>query len=154
MELAQFGGLFAVYLISLCFILTLTYKEFRRVKFNFNVLFSLLYLLTFYFGFPLTCLLVFQFDVHMVEVDSLLNALLSSTCFYAIYYVCYKTRLVKASATPRPALFTMNRVETNLTWMMLALVAIATVGIFFYKTASCCLSWKNIARSFPVTFLV
>ena len=47
---AQFGGLFAVYLISLVFILFLTYKEFRRVRFNFNVLFSLLYLLTFYFG--------------------------------------------------------------------------------------------------------
>lgn len=133
MEPAQFGGLFVVYLISLGFILTLTYKEFRRVKFNFNVLFSLLYLLTFYFGFPLTCLLVFQFDVQVVEVDSLLNALLSSTCFYAVYYVCYKTRLVKPMAAPRPALFTMNRVETNLTWMLLALVAIATVGIFFLQ---------------------
>ena len=39
MEPAQFGGLFVVYLISLIFILTLTYKEFRKVRFNFNVLF-------------------------------------------------------------------------------------------------------------------
>ena len=130
---AQFGGLFAVYLISLVFILFLTYKEFRRVRFNFNVLFSLLYLLTFYFGFPLTCLLVFQFDVQVVEVDSLLNAMLSATCFYAIYYVCYKTRLLKPRATPRAPIFTMNRVETNLTWMLLALVAISTVGIFFLQ---------------------
>ena len=130
---AQFGGLFAVYLVSLVFILVLTYKEFRRVRFNFNVLFSLLYLLTFYFGFPLTCLLVFQFDVQVVEVDSLLNAMLSATCFYAIYYVCYKTRLLKPREVPRKPIFTMNRVETNLTWILLAMVAISTVGIFFLQ---------------------
>lgn len=40
MTLAQLGGLTVVYVLSLLFILTLTYKEFRRVRFNFNVLFS------------------------------------------------------------------------------------------------------------------
>jgi len=58
MTLSEFGGLFAVYLVSVIFILTLTYQEFRRVRFNFNVFFSVLYLLTFFFGFPLTCALV------------------------------------------------------------------------------------------------
>ena len=47
MTLGQFGGLFCVYLMAVIFILTLTYQEFRRVRFNFNVLFSMLYLLTF-----------------------------------------------------------------------------------------------------------
>lgn len=65
------------------FILTLTYQEFRRVKFNFNVLFSMLYLLTFYFGFPLTCMLVFQFGVAVVPVEYLLYAMLSATAFMA-----------------------------------------------------------------------
>lgn len=133
MTLAQFGGLFVVYLVSLTFILTLTYQEFRRVRFNFNVFFSLLYLLTFYFGFPLTCLLVFQFDVEVVPVEFLLYALLSATAFYAIYYVTYKTRLRKRRSQPRAALFTMNRVETHMTWVLLALVAIGTVGIFFMQ---------------------
>lgn len=58
MTLAQFGGLFIVYLVSVLFILTLAYQEFRRVRFNFNVFFTLLYLLTFYFGFPLTLSLI------------------------------------------------------------------------------------------------
>ncbi|MEQ4794681.1 WzyE family oligosaccharide polymerase, partial [Klebsiella variicola subsp. variicola] len=71
MTLAELGGLTLVYFISLSFILLLTYQEFRRVRFNFNVFFSMLYLLTFYFGFPLTCMLVFQFDVAVVPVDSL-----------------------------------------------------------------------------------
>lgn len=63
MTLAQFSDLLVVYLVSVLFILTLIYQEFRSICFNFNLFFSLLYLLTFYFGFPLTCLLVFQFDV-------------------------------------------------------------------------------------------
>ena len=90
-------------------------------------------MLTFYFGFPLTCLLVFQFDVEVVPVEFLLYALLSATAFYAIYYVTYKTRLRKRRTESRAALFTMNRVETHMTRVLLALVAIGTVGIFFMQ---------------------
>lgn len=50
MSLLEFGGLFVVWFISVMFIGVLTYQEFRRVRFNFNVFFSLLYLLTFFSG--------------------------------------------------------------------------------------------------------
>lgn len=63
MNLMQFSGLLVVWLLSTLFIATLTWFEFRRVRFNFNVFFSLLFLLTFFFGFPLTSVLVFRFDV-------------------------------------------------------------------------------------------
>ncbi|HAL7335053.1 TPA: hypothetical protein H7B69_002940, partial [Escherichia coli] len=53
MSLLQFSGLFVVWLLCTLFIATLTWFEFRRVRFNFNVFFSLLFLLTFFFGFPL-----------------------------------------------------------------------------------------------------
>ena len=62
MSLLQFSGLFVVWLLCTLFIATLTWFEFRRVRFNFNVFFSLLFLLTFFFGFPLTSVLVFRFD--------------------------------------------------------------------------------------------
>ena len=130
----QFTGLFVVWLLSSLFIGTLTWFEFRRVRFNFNVFFSLLFLLTFFFGFPLTCTLVFRFDVGVAPPDVLLQTLLASVCFYAVYYVSYKTRLRPASsASLRRPLFTMNRVETHMTWVLLALVAIGTVGIFFMQ---------------------
>ncbi|GBU11613.1 ECA polysaccharide chain elongation protein [Enterobacterales bacterium] len=148
MTLLQFGGLCVVYAFSLIFILTLTYKEFRRVRFNFNVFFSMLYLLTFYFGFPLTCLLVFRFDVQVVPVEYLLQAMLAATCFYGIYYVSYKTRLKKPSATPRAAVFTMNRVETHLTWILLALVAIVTVSIFFLHNGFLLFKLKSYSQIF------
>ncbi|KAE9797570.1 O-antigen assembly polymerase, partial [Escherichia coli] len=54
------------------------------------------------------------------------------TCFYAVYYVTYKTRLRAAKdTTPRRPLFTMNRVETHLTWVMLMTIALVSVAIFF-----------------------
>ncbi len=155
MTLAQLGGLTLVYFISLGFILLLTYQEFRRVRFNFNVFFSMLYLLTFYFGFPLTCLLVFfQFDVAVVPVDALLHALLAATSFYAIYYVTYKVRLRKASSEPSRPLFTMNRVETNLTWILLALIAIVTVGIFFLQNGFLLFKLKTYSKVFQAKYQV
>ena len=131
MTLMQFAGLLVVWLLSLGLILTLTWKEFRRVEFNFNVFFSLLFLLTFYFGFPLTCMLVFGFNVEVVPPEFLLEALLSATGFYAIYYVSYKTRLRPASSQPSRQFFTINRVEAHLTWGILAVIALGTVAVFF-----------------------
>ncbi|UYP73214.1 ECA oligosaccharide polymerase [Pantoea dispersa] len=131
MSLLQFSGLLVVYLFSLGFILTLTWREFKRVRFNFHMFFTLLFLLTFYFGFPLTSVLVFRFNVSVVPADYLLQALLAATSFYAIYYVSYKVRLRPAQAAPRKPWLTMNRVETHLTCLLLALVAVGTVTVFF-----------------------
>ena len=148
MTLSELGGLSLVYFISIIFIGLLTYQEFRRVRFNFNVLFSMLYLLTFYFGFPFTTALVFQFDVAVVPADSLLYGMLASTCFYAIYYVSYKTRLMKAPTQVRRPLFTMNRVETNLTCLLLMAVAIVTVGIFFMQNGFLLFKLKTYSQIF------
>ena len=131
MSLMQFSGLLVVYLFSLGFVLTLTWREFRRVRFNFHLFFSLLFLLTFYFGFPLTSVLVFRFDMAVVPAEYLLQALLAATAFYAIYYVSYKVRLKAATAPPGKPLFNLNRVETHLSWLLMALVALGTVTIFF-----------------------
>lgn len=131
MSLIQFSGLLVVYLFSLGFVLTLTWREFRRVRFNFHLFFSLLFLLTFYFGFPLTSVLVFRFDMAVVPPEYLLQALLSATAFYAIYYVFYKVRLKPATAPPGKPLFNLNRVEAHLSWLLMLLVALGTVTIFF-----------------------
>ncbi len=131
MNFMQFSGLLVVYLLSLGFILALTWREFRRVRFNFHLFFTLLFLLTFYFGFPLTCGLVFRFNVEVVSPEYLLQALLSATAFYAVYYVSYKVRLRFAAVPRARPWLEMNRVEAHLTCILLALVAISTVTVFF-----------------------
>ncbi|MDK7223218.1 ECA oligosaccharide polymerase, partial [Proteus mirabilis] len=74
--------------------------------------------------------------------------LLAATSFYAIYYVTYKVRLRKASSEPSRPLFTMNRVETNLTWILLALIAIVTVGIFFLQNGFLLFKLKTYSQIF------
>lgn len=128
----EFCGLFVIWLLATLFIGTLTWFEFRRVRFNFNVFFSLLFLLTFFFGFPLTSVLVFRFNVGVAPPDILMQTLLAAACFYGIYYVTYKTRLrTSSSLTPRRPLFTIDRVEAHLTWVILMVIALVSVGIFF-----------------------
>jgi len=131
MNLMQFSGLLVVYLLSLGFILILTWREFRRERFNFHLFFTLLFLLTFYFGFPLSCVLVFRFNVEVVPPEYLLQALLSATAFYAVYYVSYKVRLRPTTVPRARPWLQMNRVETHLTCVLLALVAVGTVTVFF-----------------------
>ncbi|SFN51403.1 antigen polymerase [Izhakiella capsodis] len=131
MTLPQFSGLLVIYLLSLGFILTLTWRDFRRVRFSFHIFFSLLFLLTFYLGFPLSSMLVFGFNVEIVPSAYLLEALLSATGFYAIYYVCYKTRLRPLRNGLRRSAFSINRVEYQLTIGLLMLIALGSVAVFF-----------------------
>ncbi len=127
----QFGGLISVYMMAVIFVFILIYQEARHTRCHFNLFFSLLYLFTFYFGFPLTCLLIFQFDVAAVPAEFLLYALLAATAFYAIYYVSYKTRL--GLPQRHAPFFTVNRLESHFTWLLLAVVSVGTLVIFFLQ---------------------
>lgn len=131
MTLTQFSGLLVVYFLSLILILALAYREFRRVRFNFNIFFSVLYLLTFYLGFPFTCLLVFRYSVEMLPVENLLESLFAATAFYGIYYVSYKTRLLARPICFWPPWFSINRIEIYLLWLLLTLIAVVSIIIFF-----------------------
>ncbi|MGC6745947.1 WzyE family oligosaccharide polymerase [Escherichia coli] len=91
MSLLQFSGLFVVWLLCTLFIATLTGLSFAVCVFNFNVFFFIaVFAHLFFFGFPLTSVLVFRFDVGVAPPEILLQALLSAGCFYAVYYVTYK----------------------------------------------------------------
>lgn len=131
MTLIQFGGLLAIYLLSLALVMSLTYREFRRVRFNFNVIFSVLYLLTFYLGFPFTCLLVFRYGIEVVPVYNLLEALLAASTFYGIYYISYKIRLFTRSHGLRAPWFSINYAEIHLLWLLLAISAMVMMIVFF-----------------------
>lgn len=131
MNLEQFVGLLVVYLVSLLFVMMLTYQEFCKIRFNFNVFFSLLYLLTFYLGFPFTCLLIFYYSVEVVMVENLLAAMIAATAFYGIYYVSYKSRLFHRPCSTRRLWISINRTEFHLLWLLLTLIAVGTTMVFF-----------------------
>ena len=91
---------------------------------------------------------MFQFDVQVVPPSALLQALLASVSFYAIYYVAYKTRLRRPDAvysgTP---LFSMNKTETR-SRLLLAAIAVATAGIFFMENGLLLFKLKTYSQIF------
>ncbi|MGP1931728.1 MAG: WzyE family oligosaccharide polymerase, partial [Arsenophonus sp. ET-DL12-MAG3] len=133
MTLIEFGSLSIIYFISLILIFILIYYEYRQIRFNFNIFFSLLYLLIFYLGFPLTGLLIFKFNIKVVPLNSLLYELILSIGFYIIYYIAYKISLINIVKQSKKSLFTMNGVETRLTCFLLMFIAISNVCIFLLQ---------------------
>ena len=75
MTLMQFSGLLVVWLLSTLFIATATGLSSVGYALT-STFFSLLFLLTFFFGFPLTSILVFRFDVSVAPPEILLQTLL------------------------------------------------------------------------------
>jgi antigen polymerase len=131
-SLIDFCGLFLLWILSISFIGSLTYRDFRINRFNFHIYFSFVYLLTFLLGFPFTIALVFRFGAPVAPVNIILQFFLAINCFYAIYYLTYKQQFYPGRLFRAPRLtFSMNRIETQLMWVMLASVAFVCVGIFF-----------------------
>jgi antigen polymerase len=131
-SLIDFCGLLLLWILSISFIGSLTYRDFRINRFNFHIYFSFVYLLTFLLGFPFTFALVFGFGATVAPVHTILQSFLAVNCFYAIYYLVYKQQICPDRIFRKPGLtFSMNRIETQLMWIMLASVAFVCLGIFF-----------------------
>ncbi|MGM3173456.1 ECA oligosaccharide polymerase [Dickeya lacustris] len=131
MTKADFLGLLLVWLASSGMVAWRIWREYCRCRFTFNMVFSLLYWLTFFFGFPLTGVLVFRFSITTADPINLLLALLSAAGFYGLYDVCYHARLWPARAPVPRALAHVNRHELHLSAALLALVAFGTAAVFF-----------------------
>ncbi|WP_170982638.1 WzyE family oligosaccharide polymerase, partial [Escherichia coli] len=86
------------FLFCVCFFVWLSLLVFGVVCFIVIFFFFLLFFFPFFFGSPLTVVVVFGFEVGVAPPEILLQALLSAGCFYAVYYVTYKTRLRKRVA--------------------------------------------------------
>ncbi|AIN47090.1 ECA oligosaccharide polymerase [Candidatus Palibaumannia cicadellinicola] len=133
MTLYQFSGLLGFYLLSLLFILLFIYREFHLVRFNFNIVFSTLYLIIFYLGFPFTWVLVFCYGVKVMPVEYLLDALLASTVFYEIYYISYKISFFRPPSPKfvRLSWLSVNHTEIRLLYLLLLLISLGTLIVFF-----------------------
>jgi enterobacterial common antigen polymerase len=108
-------------------------NDFRVARFNFHLFFSLLFLITFFLGFPLSLWLVIQFSAPIVDPFFQQQALLLAAIFYGVYYLSYKTRLASRPAIAMPAFWRITRVEAMLFAAILALLAIITLAVFYGK---------------------
>ncbi|MFC0180078.1 ECA oligosaccharide polymerase [Thorsellia kenyensis] len=136
MTLVEFSLLLIIYLLSVGFVGGMTIIAYRRDKFNFHILFSLLFLLTFYFGFPFTSILVFNYQVQVESISSLCFTLLSATAFYGLYSLIYHVRLIPQTgnfSSKSHQWLSFTKIEAYLTITFLLLIALGTLGVFYVQ---------------------
>ncbi|MGV6988961.1 ECA oligosaccharide polymerase [Testudinibacter sp. P80/BLE/0925] len=139
LSLTQLSALVLLYTFSLVLIGYLAYQAFKKVRFSFHLLFTLVYLLTFYLGFPFSMILAFGFNVQTLPFEILFISLFSALAFYILYYVCYQVRLLPKTMALKPhsARTVVQTARQNsagegiITALLLMLVALITIGLFF-----------------------
>ncbi|MGR3807943.1 ECA oligosaccharide polymerase [Pasteurella testudinis] len=136
LTLPQLSALVLLYTFSVVLISYLAYQSFKKVRFSFHLLFTLVYLLTFYLGFPFSMILAFNFNVQLLPFEILFIAQFSALVFYLLYYVSYQVRLTpNRTGKSQTALCADARQssasEAVLSGVMLLLVALVTIGLFF-----------------------
>ncbi|MBV7388925.1 ECA oligosaccharide polymerase [Pasteurellaceae bacterium TAE3-ERU1] len=133
-NLALFA-LLALYLSSITLIGFLTYRHYLAVRFNFFLLFSVIYLITFFLGLPFSLALAFNFDFKLLDADILLASQFAALAFYLIFYAAYSVRLTPRQTALYPAAQASARDNSasiaRITGVILLLVGLGTVALFF-----------------------
>ncbi|WP_279716336.1 ECA oligosaccharide polymerase [Chelonobacter oris] len=138
--LTQLSALVLLYTFSLVLIGYLAYQSFKKVRFSFHLLFTLVYLLTFYLGFPFSMILAFGFNVQAPPFEILFITLFSALAFYVLYYVSYQVRLLPKRSNYRETFKPLSSWQTArlksasegvISALILLLVALTTIALFF-----------------------
>lgn len=120
----------AVYASSLTLVIALFRRGIATWGLNFHALFTLVYLLVFYAGFPLSCLLQFCFDTPVPPPRYQIYALLVATAFYVLYALVYRWRSLKQDR--RRVTLVLTAEEARLTGLLLALLSLIGLGVFLF----------------------
>ncbi|MCK3658856.1 enterobacterial common antigen polymerase [Pasteurellaceae bacterium Pebbles2] len=90
LEFYELTILSIVYILSLLIIFTLMWREFKKHRFSFYLLFSLVYVLVFYLGFPFSMGLMYKYHIQLQSFSILFLTQLTSIGFYLIYHFFYQ----------------------------------------------------------------
>lgn len=122
------------YLFSVGVILTLIYSSYQKQSFSFHLLFSLIYFITFYLGYPLSTILSLGFDVTLQDTQIQFITLFSALAGYLFYYFVYWWGNEKSQFLEKKFIATdpFANLEAKVTACLLFGIALATVGAFLY----------------------
>ncbi|WGE90818.1 ECA oligosaccharide polymerase [Actinobacillus genomosp. 1] len=121
------------YLLSVWLIAIYIYSDYQKQAFSFHLLFSLIYLVIFYLGFPFSMAMALGFDSPLVEPDILFITLFAMLAGYLIYWISYRffagtIRRQKQQAVQNRQNFA--KLSANLTACFLLCVAIGSLVWF------------------------
>lgn len=125
-------GLTLFYLLAISVIGSLIWQSYRQRAFSLHLLFSLVYLVTFFLGYPLSLALSLGFNVALHSRQTLFTALFAALIGYLIYYGSYRLMSAGTNRITLPTLSPLVKSQAKVTANLLMLVAVGTVGYFLY----------------------
>lgn len=120
------------YFLSVGGILALIYQEYRQNRFSFHLLFSLIYFIIFYAGFPFSLIMKFGFDYQLPEILTQWKVFTASGISYLIYYFCYMFSYAYEKRATNVKVNNLARFQAKTTACILILLATLTLVCFLY----------------------
>ncbi|MDO9747659.1 ECA oligosaccharide polymerase [Glaesserella parasuis] len=121
------AGLILFYVIAISVLVWIIQRDYRQQGFSFHLLFSGIYLITFFGGFPFSMTMAELFEYRLPAVSMLWNILAIALGSYLIYYVSY-LYIGRNKQIPRYAVEVKSL--ANLTAWILMTIAILSLLVF------------------------
>ncbi|MDG6282036.1 ECA oligosaccharide polymerase [Glaesserella parasuis] len=118
------AGLILFYVIAISVLVWIIQRDYRQQGFSFHLLFSGIYLITFFGGFPFSMTMAELFEYRLPVVSMLWNVLAIALGGYLIYYVSY-LYIGRNKQVPRYAVEVKSL--ANLTAWILMMIAILSL---------------------------
>ncbi|MDG6280063.1 ECA oligosaccharide polymerase [Glaesserella parasuis] len=120
------AGLILFYVIAISVLVWIIQRDYRQQGFSFHLLFSGIYLITFFGGFPFSMTMAELFEYRLPVVSMLWNVLAIALGGYLIYYVSY-LYIGRNKQIPRYAVEVKSL--ANLTaWILMTIAILSLLG--------------------------
>lgn len=120
------------YIIAVVMVGSIMFRSYSQRKFSIHLLFSVIYFITFFVGYPFSLVLTLGFEVALPSQSILFNTLAIALLGYLIYVASY--RLLSANSLNKQSVshYPFAKLEAKTTACFLLFVALITVVCFLY----------------------
>ncbi|MDG6272337.1 ECA oligosaccharide polymerase [Glaesserella parasuis] len=120
------AGLILFYVIAISVLVWIIQRDYRQQGFSFHLLFSGIYLITFFGGFPFSMTMAELFEYRLPAVSMLWNVLAIALGGYLIYYVSY-LYIGRNKQIPRYAVEVKSLADLT-AWILMMIAILSLLG--------------------------
>ncbi|MDO9959821.1 ECA oligosaccharide polymerase [Glaesserella parasuis] len=120
------AGLILFYVIAISVLVWIIQRDYRQQGFSFHLLFSGIYLITFFGGFPFSMTMAELFEYRLPAVSMLWNVLAIALGGYLIYYVSY-LYIGRNKQIPRYAV-EVKSLANPTAWILMMIAILSLLG--------------------------
>ncbi|AUI67023.1 MULTISPECIES: WzyE family oligosaccharide polymerase [Glaesserella] len=132
--MAELSGVVLCYLMMTIIMGYFLYRIYQQQFFSFHLLFSGIYFITFFLGFPFSLILSLYFAHPLPSTTEMLITFATAFISYLWYLLCYRLCAFKTSVSNGHTLkqTELAKFQANLTACILCLLAFITLAVFIY----------------------